>query len=90
MPDIAPFTEEQSAAARAACPFHIITDGHPTEEQLATKTGEDVSDAQIDAWVKGLTPFDFFQLYSRTCLEANKPQFFRRYWRLVWAWRKKN
>lgn len=85
---MAPMTEEQSAAFRAACPFHMITEGHPTDMQLAAKCGEDVSDAQIEAWAKTLTVHGLFVLHERTRLEGDKPKHWARYHRIVHAWKK--
>ena len=88
MTDMAPMTEEQSAADRAGCPFFMITEGHPTEMELAAKIGQDVSDAQIEAWARALTVYDLSVMFRRTELEANKAKFFARWHRIVHAWRK--
>lgn len=90
MTDVAPMTEERAAADRAACPFHMITEGHPTDMELAAKCGVDVSDAQIEAWAKTLTMYDLYLLYRRTTLESNKPKHFARWHRISHAWSKKN
>lgn len=88
MTDMAPMTEEQAAADRAACPFHMITEGHPTEMELAAKCGVDVSDAQIEAWAKTLTVYDLYLMHRRCELEANKAKYFARWHRIEQAWRK--
>lgn len=72
----------------AACSFHMITEGHPTDMELAAKCGQDKTDAEIEAWAKTLTAFDLYVLYRRAELELTSAKFFARWNRISQAWRK--